>query len=266
MHMIADQDTLINGQVYKRIDLIAENGWVPWHHRKYVRSSPDGKGYMYLTMLGAEFVTGDIQVTVGDTMHDVLILDETQTCESVIYDIGGVAYALADVVVQQIDTLSSAAVTVIRHWVWPLCSGAYEPLFYQRGIGTQHGPVLLLTYGFTDLRLHHASVGDTCYYNIGSDPPGLPGGGACCIVLDTDVSSVTDGRWLLYPNPSRGLFRLEGSSSWPVIVLHMHGREVLRLPPYSREIDLTGHPPGVYIAVFRVGDTRQVQRLVVVRE
>lgn len=69
---------------------------------------------------------------------------------------------------------------------------------------------------------------------------------------------------LIHPNPSNGRFNLMEPLPTGSTVYDMQGAVVLRLLTSNREIDLTGHPPGVYIAEFHYGDTRLLQRLVVV--
>ncbi|MDX9749671.1 MAG: T9SS type A sorting domain-containing protein [Flavobacteriales bacterium] len=84
--------------------------------------------------------------------------------------------------------------------------------------------------------------------------------------LHVGVGERTSDRAIqVYPNPSHGLFQLSAPQPWPLTVLDMHGSEVLRLPPYSREIDLTTQPPGVYTAVLQTPQGRWIQRMVVVR-
>lgn len=260
MHMLGDPDTLINGQVYKRIDQITFGPALAlWYPRTYVRSSSDGKGYLYLLELDQEFLTGDLTVGVGDTVHDVLMADETMTCPNVlVYNLINVV--LTDVVIQGIDTITNGGVTVVRYQVWPLCSGTFDPLFWQKGIGTAHGPVLALTIGLAHVDLHHASVGDTCYYNWSTLPMGLPGGPECCVFIENGVTSMEKDGVFVHPVPSSGLFQISGSAPDLFRVTNAQGDEVLR--GQGSQIDLSGHPQGLYILVITAEHTMQSVRLI----
>lgn len=245
----ASSDTLINGSLYQ---VIEEYRDYVYTRSYFVRSDPSGKGYAYLPDSAAEFLTGDLAAQTGDTVYDVLW---SNTYAS------GIHYFLVDMIIDTVVELSNAGVHVTRHYFEPLPSGN---IFWQAGMGTSFGPMLELTgspWG--------CWVGDTMM--LGGFPDWLPGptGVEPCPLLSSGngINDLAEYEGLqAHPNPSAALFRLAELLPWPLTVLDIHGREVLRLPPYSREIDLTGHPPGVYIAVFRVGDSRQVQRLVVVRE
>lgn len=275
MHMFADPDTVIAGITYKRVDHVHLSDALcgPFGlPRFYIRSSSDGSGYIYIPVLNEEFKTGDVSAAVGDTVRDVLVWDNTSTC-TVLVD-ANVGLALVDVVVLDIDTLTSQGVTVVRHSVWPLCTGTFRPTFWQAGIGTEHGPLLMLTPGLAHMSLDRADVGDTCYYDRGTVPMGLPGGPACCWY--TDVNGIAEGsagqQFNIGPNPNTGLFVLEfhepvNAGSY-YSVYDATGRLLLQRPLPSgatlEEVDLSRFGRGAY--VLRVTDPEGVRHERVVVE
>lgn len=265
MHQPGGPDTTIESTTYKRIDAILINGaWPLCFDRYYVRSDADGKGYMFIPDLGYEVMTGDLNAEEGDTLHDVLVADGTASCQDVIYASGSCILALADLVVSSIDTITALGVTVVRHQLEPTsCPNALGPVFWQAGIGTAHGPLLILSIGLAHIDLQHASVGNTCYYNWSTSPQGLPGGPACCVVLPDGINDVASETVSIHPIPSPGLFRLSGSRDPMFRVLDQHGHEVVW--GQGNVIDLSASPAGVYTAMITNAHTRQVIRLIVVR-
>lgn len=246
--MGASPDTLINGTVYQVIEEFRDYVYTRSH---FVRSDPTGKGYAYLPDSAAEFLTGDVAAQTGDTVHDVLW---SNTYAS------GIDYFLVDMIVDNVAELNNVGVHVTRQYFEALTSGN---IFWQAGMGTSFGPMLELTgspWG--------CWVGDTMM--LGGFPDWLPGptGVEPCPLLSSGnvIKDLAEYEGLqAHPNPSAALFRLAELLPWPLTVLDIHGRVVLQLPPYSREIDLTAQPPGVYTALMVTQQERIVQRLIVMR-
>jgi hypothetical protein len=267
MHMVANPDTLINEVSYKRVEPVLFTGTVfgPPFPRYYIRSLSDGSGYIYIPALNEEFKTGNVSAAVGDTVRDVLVWDNTLTCE-VLVD-ANLGLALAEVVVLGIDTITAQGVTVVRHSVWPLCSDVFEPTFWQAGIGTEHGPLMLITPGLAHIYLGEASVGDTCYYDRITNPMGLPGGPSCCWY--TDVNGITEGvagqHFSIRPNPTPGRITVEFPD--PLLrdsyfsVFDPTGRLLYQRPLPAgatlEEVDLSRFGRGTY--VIRVTDPEGVR-------
>lgn len=246
--MGASPDTLINGTVYQVIEEFRDYVYTRSY---FVRSDLSGKGYAYLPDSAAEFLTGDVAALQGDTVYDVLW---SNTNASVI------DYFLVDMIVDTVIELNNAGVHVTRHYFEPLPVGN---IFWQAGMGTSFGPMLDLTgspWG--------CWIGDTMM--LGGFPDGLPGP-----ICDEPCPLLSNGNGINdhakhtmlqpHPNPSPGVFQLAALLPWSLTVLDMHGREVLHLPPYSRDIDLSLHPPGIYTVLQNTGQGLSVQRLVVVR-
>ncbi|HOY29364.1 MAG TPA: T9SS type A sorting domain-containing protein [Flavobacteriales bacterium] len=250
--MNADPDTLIGEQVYKRIHEYRDYELTRVY---YVRSDASGKGYAYIPDSSAEYLTGDLSAQAGDTVRNVLWSNTYQS---------GIDYFVRDMVVNSIETLTNEGVTVERHYVRHVTDPLFHPFqFWQSGMGTTYGPMLELTGS-----AWACMVGDTAMYNMENDN-GLPGpiGVQLCSVIDQgNVITGSDqvGGTVVHPNPSYGLFHIATPSPMLLIVCDMHGREVLHLPPYSRDIDLSLHPPGIYTVLQNTGQGRSVQRLVVV--
>ena len=254
LEMGADPDTVINGVVYKRIVEYNNSGgsW-GWRCTHFVRNGEGGKGYVYNPVLMEEYLTGDVGAVPGDTVHNVAEYNPPGS-------VGGAAsyYVRPFWVIDSVGTYSNDGVTVTRHYMFS------EPnlWFWQAGMGASGGP-MIRTRGF----IRGCQRSDTVQFNIFQS--GLPGGDPLCgptITGFADSSGLIPDPGLIYPNPSDGRFNLMDPVHSGSTVYDMWGSVVLDLMPYSREIDLSGHPPGVYLAIFNDGATRKVQRLVVVRE
>lgn len=65
------------------------------------------------------------------------------------------------------------------------------------------------------------------------------------------------------PNPSDGFFSIRGVEHPPgqIVITDVHGREILRTR--ECEIDMTGYPAGVYVAVIYSGRVSQAVKLIV---
>ncbi|MBK6370933.1 MAG: hypothetical protein IPF64_14210 [Flavobacteriales bacterium] len=115
MHMVmeSDPDTIILGQTYKRIDEYHRHSQFENEERvsrDYVRSTPDGKGYVMLLDSMQEYLAADVNAAAGDTVRDVLI------------KVGFGAepfpsYFLWDVVVDSIISLENNGVSVVRQFI-----------------------------------------------------------------------------------------------------------------------------------------------------
>ncbi|HQV53002.1 MAG: hypothetical protein IPI00_10055 [Flavobacteriales bacterium] len=71
--MRSSPDTLLNGTIYKRISEYNDATSPYFNRDHYVRSAPNGKGYVYLPDSAAEFLTGDLSAQTGDTVFNVLL-------------------------------------------------------------------------------------------------------------------------------------------------------------------------------------------------
>lgn len=246
--MGAVPDTLINGTVYQVVEEFRDNVYTK---SCFVRSDPSGKGCAYLPDSAAEFLTGDVGAQTGATVHD---MGWSNTYAS------GIDYFLVDMIVDTVAELHNVGVQVTRHCGEPLSSGN---IIWQSGMGTSFGPMLELTGS-----PRGCWVGDTMM--LGGFPDWLlgPTGVEPCPLLSSGngINDLAEYEGLqAHPNPSAALFRLAELHPWPLTVLDIHGQEVFHLAPYSREIDLTAQPPGVYTALLVNQQERIVQRLVVVR-
>lgn len=255
--MDASPDTLIGSTIYKTITEYNNytGTWVV-QRTYFVRSDPDGKGYVFLPDSMAEFLTGDISAQVGDTVADVL------------FAISGpnyVSYFLRDLAVDSIVVLTNAGVTVTRHYLDPLIFnpvGSYG-VFWQAGSGTSFGPVLEGS-GLFEL----CGVGGTIQYDLGnSGLPGPAGVKQICWPLHTGiVRSTSLSKIFAIPNPSTGQFTFTAQLPILISVYDAFGRLVLQT--FGKSVDLSSEPEGIYVAKVSsnaTGNRDQVVRLVVAR-
>ena len=256
-------DTLINGVVYTRIWDLRWPDDFAWMNEYYVRNGEDGKGYAYLLDSLAEYKTMDLNATVGDTVHDVLMLNEFFP------ECGESGTVLTTMVVDAVDTITNAGVTVVRHYVRPPCYdlGSFDAsrFFWQAGAGTSHGAILQATIGFGHTDPECVTVNDTNAYNGYSNPSGLPGGDPCCHALTTGIGSTQEVASIcVTPNPSNGLFTLSNGLKQGFTVFNAQGQFISN--GRGPEIDLSAQPTGLYTAVIGTASGQQVVRLVVQRE
>jgi hypothetical protein len=251
-----DPDTLIMGQVYKRITA-ASNGTGQWESTDtyYVRSDPFGRGYMLLLDQMGEYLTGDLTASPGDTVHDVLV-----------WGLGPMS-----VVVDSISVLTNDGVTVIRHYT-NVHSNAPERSFWQAGIGTGFGPVLwqhTLSGPWPECVISGGAVQYNRYQQIGN-VAGQPGGDPCCepIALGLDGQRWF-GRFAIYPNPSAGIFTTEipisdASVPYRLTVLDALGRTVFTTNTNNRAVvtDLSGRS-GLFLVLVEGGGSRWSTRLII---
>lgn len=239
-----NHDTLINGTWYNTIwsGAIGQTGT----YMGGLRESEDGRVWYHHANTDSTYLLYDFDPTIGDSMV-VWVGDPSieepmtqwmyvDTVES-LQNFNGTNY-------RQIGILSEAAVIGDQ--------GAYH--YWIEGVGGSGG--LFSTIGSFSVSLEERLVcmqaNDTIWPNGGL--------GGC---WPTGVQEHNASDLKCFPNPSFGLFNLSRSQDCSLTVLDMHGREVLHLPPYSSDIDLSLHPPGIYTVLQNTGQGRSVQRLVV---
>jgi len=237
-----DPDTLIMGQVYKRITA-ASNASGQWESTDtyYVRNDPFGRGYMLLLDQMEEYLTGDLTAAPGDTVHDVLV-----------WGLGSMS-----VVVDSVSVLLNDGVTVTRHYT-NVHFNAPERSFWQAGIGTGFGPVhwqQTLSGPWPECIISGGSVQYNRYQQVGN-VAGQPGGDPCCEPLSLGLDGQRwVGRFTIYPNPSQGQFRIEfahpmqGGGSYSVY--DALGRLLYQRPlprgATLEEVDLSRFGRGTYV-------------------
>lgn len=271
--MDSDPDTLINGVIYQRIEshMDPNTQFYPWYWTYYVRSAPDGKGYMYLLDSLAEYMTMDVSAGVGDTVFDVLAWNPVVTCAG---NIPGSNLVFLDVVVMGIDTVENLGVSVVRHDLQPLdCVLLEGPYFWQAGLGTSQGAMLGITTGFDEVELKFAAINDTCYFNAFTNPFGLPGGPSCCTWVD-GIAEQGLGRGAIraMPNPNNGQCTIDLPMSLRAsdgLVLSVHditGQLVQRMPlvfnAQGVKLDLRARAKGVYHVELTDGQQRYTGTIV----
>jgi hypothetical protein len=244
LEMNSDPDTIIGTATYQRV---TGNNW-HWTNLFHVRSSDDGKGYMYVPSVG-EFLTGDLNAVVGDTVHDVMVVSSVDECPP------APQFNLVPMVVDSVVTLSNLGVTVTRTFVHTPCyvDANFIPanFFWQGGMGTAHGPFLVLTPGLSHLDLRCSMVDGIGQFNWVNEPGNLPGGPACCAPLTNSVEDLAGAISLrLVPDPCFNEVRLVGGSrNWRIVrVMSPDGREVMRTGFAADSILTVGHlMPGCYL-------------------
>jgi len=217
MVMSNDPDTLIQGQVYKRIEEYRWDNYsqgFDWdvYQRHYVRSDTNGQGFVFLLDSMAEYLTGDVAAIPGDTVRNVLVQNTISDCPLRIFD-------TTDVVVDSVVSLSNQGVTVIRHFVHTPCylnsNGQFFPnrFYWQSGIGTSGGPYLRIYTGFSPYNAFCATSNGEVQLGPWSNDwvhSYLPGGPDCC---GPDAMSVQENDRIsslsLSPNPAQNELRVE---------------------------------------------------------
>lgn len=253
MDMPVSPDTVINGTVYQKVDWYIDTEAYPfqWIGANYVRSAPDGKGYMYWPDSLAEVMTIDLGAGVGDTVFNVFAYDETSNCPW-----GSTYYGSLDVVVTAIDTFSNQGVVAIRHTVLPLnCTELIGPYFWQEGLGTSEGIITGITSGLSPVNLVFGTVRDTCRYNGPPTPYSLLGGPSCCSISPAGVAENGAKGLSVSPNPTTGVFTLSFARPIPIdsyySVYDAMGRLLYQRPLPAgatlQEIDLSRFGKGTYL-------------------
>jgi hypothetical protein len=195
------------------------------------------------------YILYDFTVSPGDTVHDVIYYQAFPG------NWGGPH--LVDLIVEDVYADPAWGGRLVVHagaWPWIEGIGHAQGLLAEPDINVS---------GY-QLRLECMSHLDTIRFEYyGEGELGIPGN---CHPMALGVQDGLSNRSMrVFPNPSQGLFLLVAPVPWPLMVLDIHGCEVLRLPPHSREIDLTDRPPGVYTVIQQTPQGRSVQRLVMVK-
>ena len=261
--MGSDPDTVILGQTYKRIEEYHMNSMyenVERVNQDYVRSLPDGKGYVMLLDSMQEYLAADINAAAGDTVRDVLIKEGfgAQPFPS---------YFLWDVVVDSIRTLENNGVIVRRMFIH---LAGFQPgpqsqvyfNFWQAGIGNATGALFnsYISLGFFELMCLRVQA--TFVYNRETAVPYLPGVPCECSILPVGIEDRTSEQVSIGPNPSTGRFVFSAPYQiFQTLIVDSQGREVLRTRASS--IDLSTYAQGLYTAFVSTAQGRQVVRLVV---
>lgn len=233
-------DTLINGTTYKKIrennDASGSSQLIRDH---FVRSDTSGKGYVYIPDSAAEFLTGDLNAQAGDTVHDVLVSLTNST---------DIDYFYRDLVVDSVVTLLVEGDPRTRWYINGDDFGGLL-LFWQDGMGTISGPMLEMSGEWWN-----CCVNDTVQFGSGPCPQWI-----------TDVGEALDAApaIMVGPNPSNGIFRF--SVEYPQRFAVLNAQGAFLLSDHSSVIDLTGRPPGLYLAVVATPLGNYPLRLVVER-
>lgn len=242
--------------------------------RCFIRSTPDGKGYIRDEDDTLEYLIGDIGALVGDTVRDVLILGNNWSDWEEGFD-----RTTYDVIVDSIVDVERWGVTVRRHFIHELSfwnpddSSPYNfwpwRFYWQQGMGTSHGLILRMELALSDYYgLLCAMSRDTTVFSwygfTDMTPWGYPPGGpACCAPWDVGIGEHLFNQRFVSENPSTGLFRLNTTAPIAVEVFDAQGRAIAAIR--ANELDLSAHPPGLYTAVVTTAQGRQAIRLMVVR-
>lgn len=263
-----DPDTVIDGRVYQRMQEYPEN-WSGYVNRYYVRSTNEGRGYMFMPDSITEYLTGDTAALAGDTVHDVLVWNSVVQCATglVFHN-----YALYDVVVDSVRWFNHLGVSVYRQYLHLPCqvgvSDFFPPssFFWQAGMGTSGGACLHRRSSFDERILNCACIQNVnvfLYDNIFDNIVGWPGGPACCSLAIGIMETSTLTKPMATPNPSAGLFKVGTDESASIEVFDPLGRPVIRTA--GATIDLSKDPPGTYVARLTSKKSRSFVRLVVQR-
>ncbi len=264
LDMTETPDTVIDGTVYQRVQSYKESGnqAYPWFWTYYVRSAPDGKGYVYLLDSLAEYMTIDLGALVGDTVFQVLAFDNTQNCPDQVSNSG---FLFMDLIVVDIDTITNLGVSVVRHDLLPAyCTELIGPYFWQEGLGTSEGIITGVTSGLSEVRLRSGAINDTCFYNGPGNEYALLGGPSCCTVIPTAIAE-PGGPTLVQavPNPSNGVFNIQAPVGSVITVRDARSRVLFT--GKEQVIDLSRYPAGCYFATVVSGKSVANLRLVVAR-
>jgi len=242
--MYADADTLIDGQIYKRIYdnshlTGSEIGFeAPIY---YVRNAPNGKAYAYILEDGVEYLTADLNAQIGDTIENVLVWNEQWTCPDINFE-----YGLASVVVDSIVDVWLQGNLSQRYYLSSPCylDIADDPMafFWQPGVGTSHGPVLAITNGLDRVIMMCAEVADTMVYSLDGTP---------CDCIPYNSINESDGSIgiEILPGISLGTFTIDHNQQLEIEVFNSTGALVLQTN--GLRFDISQQPPGIYIVRLR---------------
>ncbi len=142
-----------------------------------------------------------------------------------------------------------------------IASGGATPYEYQWNTGDN------------ELMIEDLSVGN--YEVTVTDANGCSRTGSVNVALPTATNEIKSlDRFTVFPNPSNGLFLtdilLDSAQEMELIVYDQSGKEVwnytsLTTSHLTRNIDLLKYPPGTYVLMLKVGDSRMVKKVSVVR-
>ncbi|MBL7963160.1 MAG: T9SS type A sorting domain-containing protein [Flavobacteriales bacterium] len=251
-YLDADNDTLIDGSTYHKL-----TGYYPGAGIFFAGAyRSDGNGKLYFrTTFDQTVLLYDLDVQVGDTLDVINVSIGSPVLDSI------------SMRVETVDTVLLASRERKRigvQQVWPGMGPLGNPIHYWiEGIGGTGG--LLTTCGCATLsgssELRCMSANDTIQYHYfsGAVTSGMPGD---CFPVQGMTENGPDHALRVFPNPSHGPFTIEQVPRGEMIVLAPLG--VVVAHTHANELDLTGHPPGVYTAVVTTGYGRQVVRLVLV--
>ena len=266
--MRAGPDTVIMGHSYQRIYMYW--GSDPWTQNwaggglgALVRSTADGKGYVFVPDSMAEYLTGDAGVGPGDTVHDVLADNNTQ--------FEPLNRHLWDFIIDSVVAINNDGITITRHYVhevsfynstWVEFNPQY--CFWQAGMGTAQGIHLNMDDNFGHSITRCAMTGDSTVLSWYTNPPLMPSAFVCCNSAIAAVEELPLVQDLLFmENPSGGIFHLRTGTTERMAVFDGQGRALFTTR--SNEVDLSAYLPGVYVVVIVSGERHAVQRLVVMR-
>lgn len=156
-----------------------------------------------------------------------------------------------DIFVQKLDTdgnfvwanaMGGTSVDVGNSLAIDSAGNVYSTGYFEGTVDFDPGPdtVNLASVGFRDIFIHKMSSGTTS------------------LEADTDLFPLT-----VYPNPSTGVFVLEGEPSLDVLRIHVYNslgqevlpvREVASATHWTEQIDLSSQPSGIYH--LRISDGR----------
>lgn len=243
MVMYDDPDTLINGQVYKRI---YDNSFVsglyngfeaPVH---YVRNAANGKAYSYLFEDGVEYLTADLDAQVGDTVENILVWNEQPNCPN-IYN----TYALVSVVVDSIIEIWLQGNSYMRHYLSSPCHSYIDEnpdlMFWQSGLGTSQGPILAITPGLARVALMCAEVADTMVYSFN--------GGLCDCVPYNSIDESINPPISILPGILQGNYTIDHRHALAIEVYNSAGALIVQTNGLG--FDISQQPPGIYIVRLR---------------
>ncbi len=77
----------------------------------------------------------------------------------------------------------------------------------------------------------------------------------CKVTTSLDKYDPGNTRFVIYPNPSSGIFRISGpgsKASFGVTVFDITGKKIIRMLN-NKTIDLTSHKPGIYHVILNTG-------------
>lgn len=244
MVMYADADTLIDGQVYRRI---YDNSHITGTQIGfeapvyYVRNAPNGKSYAYILEDGMEYLTADLNAQVGDTVDNVLVWNEQEACPNILFE-----YGLTTIKVDSIVDVLLLGNLSQRYYLSSICYPDvwHNPItfFWQPGVGTSHGPILSITNGLDRVEMMCAEVADTMVYSIFGDP-------CDCIPYNNVSESDGDIGVTILAGPVLGTYSITYDRPLDIEVFNSAGALVHHAN--GLRFDISAQPPGIYAVRLR---------------